>query len=496
MVTTADNCLLKVGDIDDFLSHALQSSADLAIGFAQKDRVIAAYPEVRRTWIPFRDVDVTGCNLFLFAGDKSRELVRFWEKFETSPKKFLKLAWALGPALFWNYFFSSLTLDEAFEKISRITGAKVKPVLMQNPAVSIDADKFTDIRQIEAILARDTKAVIQEQIKQATGRPVVIFDLDRTITRNGTYTPFLVYYALRHNPLRLLYSPLIILMMAAYGLKLIDRKKLKSIMFGLLVGHPDKAKLDKVCRAYVDSMLDTRVHPDALYTIQEWQKKNAYLILATASYDWMADIFSQRLKFDKVIATKSIMKGGKVFPGVDGENCYGLAKLSMVKTFLGTLSASLYKKQDIWFYTDHHTDIPLLDVCGHPVAVNPTPKLIKWMQTRSDGLSLDWLPPPRLIASMSFLTIIGVLSLTGLLFASVSTAMEQEITLAEVPEAAIRTFIAYKPGMEITRASVETVNNILVYELEGSIAGKEYEIEVTAEGEILDVDEDDTRFWL
>jgi len=493
MVTTADNCLLKVEDIDLFLTQALDTSAELAIGFAQKDKVIAAYPEVRRTWLPFSDVEVTGCNLYLFTSDKSRELVSFWEKYETSPKKHFKLAWALGPALFWNFLFRKLSLAGTFRRISSITGIMVVPVLMENPAVSIDADKFTDIRQIESILARDIKNVIAEPVSQQSGRPLVIFDLDRTITSNGTYTPFLLNYALTQNPLRLLYFPLIMLFMLAHTLGLMDRKKLKSVMFGLLIGHPDKVDLDRICTAYVDRTLDNNIHPDALYTIREWQKKNAYLILATASYDWMANIFSQRLKFDKVIATQSILKDGKIVPGVDGENCYGMAKLRMVTAALETISERVLPKPDIWFYTDHHTDIPLLNICNHPVAVNATRKLRHWMQFRADGLSLDWQSGSRRMHAVSLFISIVLFSLTVILFATVSDATEKEINISDVPEAAIRAFAAEAPGMDITRASVGSEDNAIIYELAGISVDRRYEIEVTAEGKILEVEED---VWL
>ena len=407
MITTADNCLLTAADVDDFLTQTVNSPADLAIGFARQEVVIAAYPETRRTWIPFKDVKVTGCNLFLLTSNKSMELIRFWNNFESSPKKFLKLAWALGPAFFYRFLFRQLSIAETFARISDLTGIKVMPAFLKHPEVSIDADKFTDILQIESILEQNTRTVKHNPIKQQPGSPVVIFDLDRTITRNGTFMPFLIYYACRQNPLRLLFLPVIIVLMLGYTLKLLDRKQLKSLMYGLIIGNPDKADLDRICTAFVDRTLDKHVYPEALYTIREWQNKNAHLILATASYDWMANVFAQRLKFDSVIATKSITIDGKIIPGVDGDNCYGQAKLRMVTEALDLIATAGVKKQDIWFYTDHHTDIPLLKVCNHPVAVNASRRLMNWIKSRPDGLLLDWHSRPVQIASKGLLTAIN-----------------------------------------------------------------------------------------
>jgi len=393
LITTADNCLLGVEDIEEFLDKAYKDPSDISVAFASKQNVLAAFPQVRRTWIPFRDTELTGCNLFLLKNARSGELIRFWQTYENSPKKFLKLAMALGPGFFWSFIRKKLTMSEAFSRLSTIAGATVSPVLLDNPQVSIDADKYTDILQIDQILNKTGKAYSQRLPIEETNGPVVIFDLDRTITRGGTYTPFLAYYALNKQPWRLLFAPIIVILMLCYVLKLLDRKQLKSSMFGLLIGKPGQKELENVCQAFVDETLDKHVYPEALYTIREWQKKNARLVLATASYDWMATLFASRLMIDTVIATRSFVKNGKVVAGVVGENCYGQAKRTMIYDAIGPLLNSVDHPRDIWFYTDHHSDIPMLSSCNHPVGVNTTHKLANWIKSRPDGLLLDWYTP-------------------------------------------------------------------------------------------------------
>ena len=66
---------------------------------------------------------------------------------------------------------------------------------------------------------------------------LAIYDLDRTLTRHATYTPFLLHCAIRRAPWRLLLIPFVILSMLAYALKLIDRGRLKEINHRLLLGH-------------------------------------------------------------------------------------------------------------------------------------------------------------------------------------------------------------------------------------------------------------------
>ena len=218
----------------------------------------------------------------------------------------------------------------------------------------------------------------------------MIFDLDRTITTFGTYAPFLVYYAFRHNPFRLLYIPIIIFQMILYLLKLIDRKRLKTTMFDLLIGRPAKSDLVSTAEAYVDHTLRKNVYAGALITIHDWRDKRALLVLATASYDWLAEIFAKRLGFDRVVATRSVEKQGYIIAGINGENCYGNEKLAMVTAAIGALDDLISAGHEVWVYTDHHSDISLLAKSSHPVGINPTLKLANWLEGRTNATWLKW----------------------------------------------------------------------------------------------------------
>jgi NAD(P)-dependent dehydrogenase (short-subunit alcohol dehydrogenase family) len=65
---------------------------------------------------------------------------------------------------------------------------------------------------------------------------LAIYDMDRTVTKRPTYTRFLLHCAMRRAPWRLLFLPLALLSMTAYGLRIIDRARLKEINHQLLIG--------------------------------------------------------------------------------------------------------------------------------------------------------------------------------------------------------------------------------------------------------------------
>ena len=68
---------------------------------------------------------------------------------------------------------------------------------------------------------------------------------------------------------------------------------------------------------------------------------------------------------------------------------------------------------------------------------------------------------------------------------------EVEVPLDQVPEAVKAAALAAMPGIVFSEAEREMENGVLVYELKGTVDGKEYEIEVSADGKVIEIEEED-----
>ena len=68
---------------------------------------------------------------------------------------------------------------------------------------------------------------------------------------------------------------------------------------------------------------------------------------------------------------------------------------------------------------------------------------------------------------------------------------EKEIPLSQVPVVAVEAAQQAVENITLTEAAVEEEDGQTVYVLEGAADGKEYEIEVTADGKVLDVEQED-----
>ena len=67
---------------------------------------------------------------------------------------------------------------------------------------------------------------------------------------------------------------------------------------------------------------------------------------------------------------------------------------------------------------------------------------------------------------------------------------EKEVPLSEVPEAAVTAAKGAVEGITLTEAETQTKGGQAVYLLEGQAAGKVYEIEITADGKVIEVKEE------
>ncbi len=221
---------------------------------------------------------------------------------------------------------------------------------------------------------------------ESTTRPVVaVFDLDRTITRAGTYTPFLLHCA-PAMPATVVRMAAALGAMAAYAAKRITRGALKARMLELFIAGATRPQVAAWAAEFVGRWLRSHLRPGAVRAIEAHRTAGHRIILVTASFDFYAQIFADRLGFHHLIATESVWDQSECLcPALAGDNCYGPAKLAAVKSYL----AKQPQRSHIIAYSDHHSDCELLRWADQGVAVNPNGRLRALAQRH--GLAIaDW----------------------------------------------------------------------------------------------------------
>jgi HAD superfamily hydrolase (TIGR01490 family) len=206
---------------------------------------------------------------------------------------------------------------------------------------------------------------------------ISIFDLDRTITRRGTWSPFLLFAARRLRPWRLALSPAAIAAIIAYKSGLISRKRLKEMMQRIMIGKfVTGERMAGVAEAFADRCIDAGIYPEALDLIHSEQVAGRRVLIATAAHHFYLDAIAERIGVGEVIGTQSQWRADNISPGIVGDNCYGQSKLTQIEAFL--LANDIDRSQSrIRFYSDHISDLPTFNWADEAVAVNPSVKLAK-----------------------------------------------------------------------------------------------------------------------
>lgn len=216
-----------------------------------------------------------------------------------------------------------------------------------------------------------------------------IFDMDKTITRAATFGPFLAYAVPRHQLWRIAFIPLVALYSFGFALRLVSRGRLKEINLGLMMGRRiSEAKLLPIARGFAGFTLAKNSLSDALARIEAERAEGRRVLLATASYAFYVREIANLLGIKDVIATKTTRHEDALSPKIDGENCYGPAKLRMVESWMAAKKVDRADSH-IRFFSDHVSDAPCLEWADEAFATNPHPPLRSLAEKRGWTV-LDW----------------------------------------------------------------------------------------------------------
>ncbi|NNC46840.1 MAG: HAD-IB family phosphatase [Sphingomonas sp.] len=217
---------------------------------------------------------------------------------------------------------------------------------------------------------------------------LAIYDMDKTLTKAPTYTAFLMHVAMRRAPWRFILLPLVGLSLLAFLFGMIDRARLKEWNHRLLIGHRlSREKLSPLVRSFAERVMRSNIRPGTHAALAKDREDGRMLVMATASYRFYAAAIGEKLGFDHIIGTNSVLGlDAEVHARIDGENCYGPAKLRMIEAWL--LEHNVVPGH-VRFYSDHHSDQPAFDWSDEPVAVHPDPKLLAIAKARGWRIE-DW----------------------------------------------------------------------------------------------------------
>jgi phosphatidylglycerophosphatase C len=201
---------------------------------------------------------------------------------------------------------------------------------------------------------------------------VAIFDLDGTITKSDTYLAFLMGYV-RRRPYLLLRFPVLIGAWTLYTLRLRTNSWLKIVFLRTIMGGVSHQILDQWANEFTEKLVNTGLRIQAIPIIESHRKVGHTLVLLTASFDVYVEKLAKHLGFEQVICTRAAWNLDDALSGdIEGKNCYGKEKVRRLAEHFRMERENIY----IFGYTDHHSDLALMQWVDEPIVVNPTKRMM------------------------------------------------------------------------------------------------------------------------
>ncbi|MGA9746467.1 MAG: HAD-IB family hydrolase [Nocardioides sp.] len=209
---------------------------------------------------------------------------------------------------------------------------------------------------------------------RATGRPAAFFDLDKTIIAKSSTLAFSKSFQAgglisRRAVLRSAYAQFVYLVGGADHDQM---EKMREFLSELCAGWDVQTVRDIVAET-LHSIVDPLVYDEAVSLIEEHQLAGRDVVIVSASGSEVVEPIGEMLGADAVIATRMEIADGKYTGGID---FYAYAE-NKATAIHDLAVARGYDLDRSYAYSDSVTDQFMLEVVGHPCAVNPDRDLRK-----------------------------------------------------------------------------------------------------------------------
>lgn len=223
----------------------------------------------------------------------------------------------------------------------------------------------------------------------AAPRGAAFFDLDGTLV---AFNSGLRYARFEHREgrigaLQMLQSAV---WMGLYHLSLVDMERAFKKAIAYYRGEPESA-LDARTRAWFEGAVAPHLQPGAAAALAEHRAAGTPCVLLSSTSSYLARAATERWGLDGWLANHFPTDAADRLTGEVAEPlCYGAGKIAHAARWA---EAHGYDLGASWFYTDSLSDRPMLEAVGHPVVVQPDPRLRRHAR-RVGWPIVDWRRAP------------------------------------------------------------------------------------------------------
>jgi HAD superfamily hydrolase (TIGR01490 family) len=194
------------------------------------------------------------------------------------------------------------------------------------------------------------------------------FDLDKTIiAKSSTLAfskPFFHSGLLnRRTVLRSAYAQFVF---ALSGADEDQMERMRAFITSMCTGW-DAAQVREIVNETLHEIIDPLVYDEAVRLIDEHKAAGRDVVIVSSSGEELVAPIAAMLGADHMVATRMVVEDG-LYTGEIGYYVYGPAKADAIRELAAVRG---YELAESFAYSDSVTDLPMLEIVGHPNAVNP-----------------------------------------------------------------------------------------------------------------------------
>lgn len=198
-------------------------------------------------------------------------------------------------------------------------------------------------------------------------RQAAFFDLDFTITDRDSFRYFLKEYYFQ-NITRLCFIPYVSIWGMLRKLRLVSLQTFKERSLIALRGKQFNY-VQRVGQSFLKNALAICLREQAILRIEWHQSRGDFVFIVTSSPDIYLNALCEHLDCDGYEGSKLAYHDGKFTGLFEGRDCLGSEKLARINAIAEGRHLNL---ENSFAYSDHESDLPMLEKVGNPVAVSPT----------------------------------------------------------------------------------------------------------------------------
>jgi HAD superfamily hydrolase (TIGR01490 family) len=206
------------------------------------------------------------------------------------------------------------------------------------------------------------------------------FDLDKTVIARASMAAFGRHFyrgglISRSTVARAFASQFVYLHLGASEEKL---DKIRESVLVLTKGW-DQVEVSRIVRETLDEVVEPIIFAEALDLIERHRDAGRQVYLVSASPEEIVRPLAEYLGVDGAIASRTVTDADGRYTGEMAFYAYGPFKADAIRDLAQERGIDLDAS---YAYSDSYTDVPMLEVVGHPVAVNPDRVLARLARQR------------------------------------------------------------------------------------------------------------------